>query len=173
MTDDPRTAIVDMLAPVLTWLAEELVDPSPGILSSESSAHALAGRLNTRWPLASPLVQQLATALRRDVADGHLCDRGEPSARFCRIAKPRPETHDFSIDLVSLTGPGAEHIHPQGEITLALPATDHDHAARFDGHAPGWIALPAGSRHVPTVTGGRMLLLYALPGGAPGQPQWI
>lgn len=169
MTDDPRTDLVDMLAPVLEWLAHELADPTPGILSSSASSHALAERLATRWPLAAVLTQSIAQALRSGVADGSLCDRGEPYARFCRLAKATPATHDFSLDLVSLTGPAAAHMHPAGEITLALPATTDDHAARFDGHPPGWIVLPAGSRHVPTVTGGRMLLLYALPGG---QLQW-
>jgi hypothetical protein len=110
-------------------------------------------------------VQSIASALRRGVADGVLCDRGEPDARFCRLAKATPATRDFSLDLVSLTGPAAEHMHPAGEITLALASSMDDHAARFDGHPPGWVVLPAGSRHIPTVTGGRMLLLYALPGG--------
>jgi hypothetical protein len=169
MTDDPRAAIVEILDPVLVWLADELADPTPGILSSASSAHALRDRLATRWPLAAPLTQSIGREVRRGVADGTLCDRGEPNARFCRLAKAAPATHDFSLDLVSLTGPAAEHQHPAGEITLALPATADDHGAQFDGHPPGWIVLPAGSRHVPTVTGGRMLLLYALPGG---QIQW-
>lgn len=165
MTDDPRAAVVDLFAPVLAWLREELADPTPGILSSAASAHALSERLAKRWPLAAPLTQSVARAIRDGVDEGALCDRGEPNARFCRLAKATPATHDFSLDLVSLEGPAAEHSHPAGEITLALPATAEDHAARFDGHPPGWIVLPAGSQHVPTVTGGRMLLLYALPGG--------
>ena len=37
---------------------------------------------------------------------------------------------------------------------------------RFDGNAPGWVVYGRGSAHVPTVTGGEMLILYFLPGGA-------
>ena len=36
---------------------------------------------------------------------------------------------------------------------------------RFDGHAPGWVVMPPGSGHVPTVSGGRMLIVYLLPKG--------
>jgi hypothetical protein len=35
----------------------------------------------------------------------------------------------------------------------------------FDGKRQRFIAYPPGSRHVPTVSGGRMLILYFLPGG--------
>ena len=40
----------------------------------------------------------------------------------------------------------------------------HGHP-RFDGHGPGWLVYPPNSRHVPTVTGGRMLIAYFLPAG--------
>ncbi|RMG89073.1 MAG: DUF4863 family protein, partial [Candidatus Dadabacteria bacterium] len=33
------------------------------------------------------------------------------------------------------------------------------------GQAEGWVVFGEGSDHVPTVTGGTMLLLYFLPGG--------
>ena len=65
MTDDPRAVLVDMLAPVLEWLAQELADPTPGILSSSASAHALGERLAKHWPLAAPLVQSIEAAQQR------------------------------------------------------------------------------------------------------------
>ncbi len=170
MTDDPRNGLLALLEPMLSALAQQLgaqaTPPAPNVLSTPEAARVLTAWLGERWPVSSPEILAIHTALRRGVADGWLCDRGEAHARFSRLAKPTAATHEFSVDVVSLDGAALEHGHPAGEITLALPATTQDADARFDGHAAGWIVLTAGSRHVPTVTNGRMLLLYALPGGA-------
>ncbi|MBX7080179.1 MAG: DUF4863 family protein [Nannocystaceae bacterium] len=155
-----RAALDTTLAPVLASIAAL---PQP---STAAEAAALQQALHERWPLAHPQIVALASALREGVAAGWLCDRGEPSARFCRLAKPSPSSFDHSLDLVALSGAGMAHAHPRGEITLALPADERDADARFDGAPAGWIVYPAGSSHTPTVTGGRMILLYALPGGA-------
>jgi hypothetical protein len=80
------------------------------------------------------------------------------------VAKPGPETHDFSVDVVALEGEALRHRHPRGEITIGFAGSDPD--ARFDGYAPGWVVMPAGSTHTPTVVGGTMHLIYFLPGGA-------
>lgn len=163
MSEDPRVALVARFAPVLASIVEA-VERTP--IVDGPSGDAVAAAMNERWPITSPTIAALADDLRRGVEAGWLCDRGEPQARFSRIAKPSPATQDCSLDLVSLAGPATEHGHPRGEITLALPASANDTDARFDGHGPGWVVMTEGSRHVPTVTGGRMLLLYALPGGA-------
>lgn len=86
-----------------------------------------------------------------------------PDVRFGRLARPSPETAGLSIDAVDMTGAAAEHTHPNGEVSLCF-ATEGD--PRFLGHAEGWVVVPPGSRHVPTVTGGRMRILYFLPDGA-------
>ena len=39
-------------------------------------------------------------------------------------------------------------------------------AATFDGRGAGWLVYEPGSAHVPTVSGGRALVLYLLPQGA-------
>ena len=103
-----------------------------------------------------------------DVDAGWLCDRGEPNARFCRLAKATAETHGLSIDVVSLEGEAVEHTHPRGEVTIGfrargLPA---DASPTFDDRDPGWVFLGPGSRHAPRVDGGRMVLMYFLPDGA-------
>ena len=41
-----------------------------------------------------------------------------------------------------------------------------DGAPLFDGNPPGWTVYAPGSQHVPTVSGGLMLILYLLPLGA-------
>ncbi|MCG3102208.1 DUF4863 family protein, partial [Enterobacter sp. DRP3] len=50
-----------------------------------------------------------------------------------------------------------------GEVDMIMPVTD---AARFDGHGAGWLVYGPGSAHRPTVTQGRALVLYLLPGAA-------
>jgi hypothetical protein len=53
-------------------------------------------------------------------------------------------------------------VHPGGEVNWCV-ALDGD--PRFDGQPAGWVVMPPGSGHVPTVSGGRMLIVYLLPGG--------
>lgn len=165
-TDDPRAALVALLMPVLDTAAPAIASAPTGPLATIEGATELAALLNARWPTSSPAIEAVAVALRTGVAQGWLCERGEPDARFSRLAKPSADTLGCSLDVVSLRGAALEHGHPAGEITLAVGATATDEDARFDGHRAGWIVLPAGSRHIPTVTGGRMILLYALPRGA-------
>jgi hypothetical protein len=130
-------------------------------------AAAAEQSLNQRFPLQSPLIQELRALCATGVEEGWLCTREGGGTRFSRVAKPTPLTHDFSLDVVQMSGPGIDHIHPAGEIDLGF-TTSGD--ARFDGRPEGWIVYPPGSRHVPTVTGGEMFLLYLLP---QGKVEWI
>jgi hypothetical protein len=82
---------------------------------------------------------------------------------FGRLAKPSAETHGLSIDVVDMSGPGAAHAHPKGEVSLCFPRAGAPH---FEGVQRGWAILPPGSRHIPTVLGGRMVIAYFLPEGA-------
>lgn len=161
-TPEPRVALLRDLAPILDVVAALPLD---GCGDHEAAAR-LAARLQERLPAEGPAAQAVGAALRRGIEEGWLCDRGEPSARFSRIAKPGPDTRELSIDVVCLEGPALRHGHPRGEVTLGLPYDPAASGSRFDGHPPGWVVMPAGSTHVPTVTGPRMVLLYFLPGGA-------
>jgi Domain of unknown function (DUF4863) len=58
---------------------------------------------------------------------------------------------------------GPAHAHPHGEVDMIMPL---DGDAKFDGRGAGWLVYPAGSRHAPTVTEGKALVLYLLPEGA-------
>jgi len=89
--------------------------------------------------------------------------RAGPDVRFGRVSKPCEATAGMSIDAVDMTGQAAEHTHPKGEVSLCF-ATEGD--PRFMGQPEGWVVVPPGSRHVPTVTGGRMRIVYFLPEGA-------
>lgn len=102
----------------------------------------------------------LAAAL----AEGWLTPReATPTLRFGRVAKPSEALAGHSVDAVDMEGEGAPHTHPAGEVSLCF-ATRGD--PRFMGLPEGWVVAGAGSRHTPTVTGGRMTIVYFLPGGA-------
>ena len=62
-----------------------------------------------------------------------------------------------------MSGAGAAHTHPNGEVSICFP-TEGD--PPFEGYADGWVVKAPGSSHIPTVTGGKMLILYFLPEGA-------
>ena len=57
---------------------------------------------------------------------------------------------------------GPHHAHPLGEIDLVMP---QEGDATFDSRPAGWVVMPPGSAHRPTVTDGRSLVLYLLPEG--------
>lgn len=154
--------LVERLSPLLETVAELPLDDC----RDHEAASRIAAQLERTHPANSSPVQAIGQALRAGIHEGWLCDRGQPHARFGRIAKPTAKTRDLSIDLVSLEGAGLRHRHPRGEVTLAFAADPERDDGRFDGHRSGWIVMPAGSVHTPTVTGPRMLTLYFLPGGA-------
>jgi len=158
----PTQALLEQLAPVLEHVAAL---PLSGC-NDAKAASSLVAQLEQAMPVEGPVFQALGETLRRGVAAGWLCDRGDPSARFCRVAKASPDTHDLSIDVVALEGSALRHRHPRGEITMAFSADPSASGSHFDDHPPGWVVLPQGSVHTPTVTGPRMLLLYFLPAGA-------
>jgi len=164
-TERPTASLLSMLEPIAAKVAE--LDPASA--TDDASAQALAAKLGETIPFDGDDVRAIGAEIRRGIAEGWLCDRGEPEARFSRVAKAGPTTAAMSVDVVSLVGPALRHTHPKGEVTMAFPAEyaeDESEAGRFDGHPPGWVVMPAGSTHVPTVTGPRMHLLYFLPDGA-------
>lgn len=164
--EDPVAQLRSRLQPIVARVAAL----HPQACTDPTAAEALARRLMTEFPFDGPEVRAVHQQVRRGIGEGWLCDRGEPSARYCRIAKATPQTHDLSIDIVALQGTALAHTHPCGEVTMAWAGEEPGaEDARFDGHPPGWVVAHAGSSHTPTVTGSTMHLLYFLPGG---QVQW-
>ena len=133
---------------------------------------AIAGRpldadleawLNAEHGAGSASHARLAEVCRAGVAEGWLAQREGGGIRYGRVFKPAPELGDFSVDVVEMADiAGPHHAHPHGEIDCVMPL---DAGARFDGRGAGWLVLPAGSAHHPTVSGGRALVLYLLPQG--------
>jgi hypothetical protein len=132
-----------------------------------ADAAAARAALEKAYPSRGPAAQALRTELLAAVKAGAICDRGKDAIRYSRLCKPDATKHDVSVDFVWMTGPGIHHRHPKGEANLCFAVEGEP---RFDGQPEGWVVFPPGSQHVPTVTGGRMLIAYFLPGGA---VEWI
>lgn len=124
---------------------------------------ALDAWLNAEHGPASETYGALRRSCETGVAEGWLCNREAGGIRYGRVFKPADDLHGFSVDVVDMRDiVGPHHVHPEGEIDLIMPVEGD---ARFDGRPAGWLVLPPGSAHRPTVTGGRALVLYLLPNG--------
>lgn len=124
----------------------------------------LETRLNAEVPAEGAEFGRVYEACQAAIDAGWMCDREAGGIRFSRVVKPCEAIHGFSVDVVvmdSLKGP--HHRHTNGEIDMIMPL---DVGARFDGRGRGWLVYPAGHAHYPTVTGGKAIVLYLLPGGA-------
>jgi len=128
-----------------------------------SDADAARTELARRFDPAGEQAAQLTASLRQLLEEGRICDRGEAPMRWGRVTKATEESRDFSIDVVLMDGAGPKHRHPAGEVNFCIAI---DGAPKFDGHGPGWVVFPPDSTHVPTVSGGTMLIVYLLPQGA-------
>ena len=125
---------------------------------------ALDALLNAEIPAEGSEFQRIFEACQAGIAAGWMCNREAGGIKFSRVIKPCDAIHGFSVDVVvmdSLKGP--HHRHPNGEIDMIMPL---DAGAQFDGRGHGWLVYPAGHAHHPTVTGGKAIVLYLLPGGA-------
>lgn len=136
--------------------------------ATPSQIHAIEATLEREFPHVGRQVQAIGDLIARGISAGELANRGDGDARFSRVAKSSDATHGLSIDIVSMIGAGLEHTHPAGEVTIGFPASDDIPATdcQFESRRPGWVVLGPGSRHIPRVDGGRMNLIYFLPGGA-------
>jgi hypothetical protein len=124
---------------------------------------ALDAWLNAEHGPTSETYRVLRRSCETGVAEGWLCNREGGGIRYGRVFKPADDLHGFSVDVVDMRDiAGPHHVHPEGEIDLIMPLEGD---ARFDGRPAGWLVLPPGSAHRPTVTGGRALVLYLLPNG--------
>ncbi len=125
-------------------------------------APAATAALNASMPLSS--LGELQALCEAALQEGWLAPKAAtPTLSFGRLSKPTAALHGMSIDVVDMEGAGAAHTHPKGEVSLCFVQSGEP---RFCGHPPGWVVVPPGSRHVPEVTGGRMLIFYFLPDGA-------
>lgn len=142
----------DLMTPIFAYLSDKPVDAT------------LTEALNSQFPVGGDTLGAIRAACDAAVEAGWMCSNGPDNMRFGRVLKATEDTHDFSVDVVSMTDVvGPHHAHPNGEICLVMPV---DETAKFDGRGAGWCVYPPGSAHNPTVTDGHALVLYMLPGGA-------
>ena len=140
-----------------------LMRPITGAIAGRPVDQSLAVHLNHEYPATGEVVRGIEAACHAAIAAGWMCAQGGPGRRFGRVIEPSPDSANLSVDVVDLTDiVGPHHRHPKGEICLSLPVTQ---GARFQGNGKGWCVFGPGSDHRPTVTGGRALVLYLLPGG--------
>jgi Domain of unknown function (DUF4863) len=151
-------------SPVTPERFGQLLASVTGTLVSRPLDRQLEQALNREFPAAGPDYQAIFQSCQRAITAGWMCHREAGGIKFGRVIKPGPATHGFSIDVVDMQPmAGPQHAHPNGEIDLIMPL---EPGAAFDGRGAGWLVYRPGSAHSPTVTGGRALVLYLLPGGA-------
>jgi Domain of unknown function (DUF4863) len=125
---------------------------------------ALGEHLNRELPADGKDFIAIFSACQDAIAAGWMCNRSAGGIRFGRVIKPKTQLARYSVDVVEMDSiAGPHHAHPHGEIDMIMPI---DANAKFDGMGAGWLVYPPASRHTPTVTGGRALILYLLPEGA-------
>jgi hypothetical protein len=152
MSDTSKDAIIDALSPVLERLMTlDLTNPA-----------AARDLLEEEFPLSGALGESLRGLLEQGLEDGSVCGREAGPSRFSRVAKP-DAAQGFSVDAVMLWGDGPQHTHVKGEVNCMLA---WEGEPEFCGFKPGWAVFAPGTTHVPSVKGGKMLILYMLPDGA-------
>lgn len=145
-----QARLIAALQPVIEVLAE--VD-----LRDAGKAQA---QIRDRLPVDGVVVRKVLEYAEAGLEAGWLLPKENAGVRFGRVSK---DLTGFSVDAVLMSSPGPEHMHPAGEVDLCIARSG---SPRFDNKPAGWVVYPPGSRHVPTVAGGEMLILYFLPGGA-------
>ena len=144
--------IVRVLTPVLQRLPSlNLADPA-----------ATREALDAEFPLSGPLGESLRKLTDAGLREGWLCKREAGPSRFSRVAKVDTGL-GYSIDAVLLWGDGPKHTHVEGEVNCMIALEGEP---EFCGFKPGWAVFPPGSSHVPSVSGGKMMIFYMLPNGA-------
>ena len=146
-----KDQLLHSLNPILEFLNGKEISPS------------LQTALNHQFPLDSSYMQQLKLKCLVGIQEKWLCPRNGGNLTYGRLAKSSEQTHHFGIDTVDMSATGPGHTHPQGEVDLCFTI---DGSPLFDGNPEGWTVYGSNSWHVPTVTRGRMAILYFLPDGA-------
>ncbi len=119
--------------------------------------------LNENFPPGGEAFDDLAELCRQGIDEGWLCDNERSGIRYGRFISHGPDTNGFSVDVVLMDDiKGPYHGHPNGEIDMIIPETAD---AKFDGHGQGWVVYEPETEHFPTVTDGKAIVLYLLPGG--------
>jgi hypothetical protein len=140
-----------------------IIEPILKYLKSNPIDSTLEEALNQEFSIDTLYMQQIKELCMIGVRDGWLCPRSGTDLQYGRLAKASSDTYDFGIDTVDMTNAGPGHTHPNGEIDLCFCIEGRP---SFDGNPEGWTVYQKNTWHIPTVTGGRMVIIYFLPSGA-------
>ena len=146
-----KDVLIEHLAPLFSFL--KTLD-----LRAKEDAQR---KLELRYPLDGEWTQALKRLLLDNKDQDWLFPNAHREIRYGQ--RDDGQSSGFSIDSVDMNKPGPSHLHLNGEIDIAF-AVDGD--PTFDGRSEGWTVYPPNSWHRPTVSGGRMIILYFLPNGA-------
>lgn len=168
---EPTSPIDDLVARFTPFLAE---------IKDLTTGDAAERWLNTKYGVDSEWYTDMAARLARGVKEGWLAhaEVAGPRYRRAQLATPSAETSFFSITAILLDSSdstqnnaegsfrGGYHLHPYGEINLAVPLNEGAQLAGPNGWCRGgWTAPAPGSEHFPEVKGGAVLSLTFLPAG--------
>lgn len=143
---------------------QELITKVTGHIAGMPLDKQLEAELNRRFPAGGEDYCAIFDACRSAIAAGWMCEREAGGIRYGRVIKPGAATAGFSVDVVDMDDVvGPHHRHPNGEVDLVMPLAGD---AKFDSRGAGWLVYDPDSKHSPTVSGGRALVLYLLPQGA-------
>jgi hypothetical protein len=143
---------------------QKLLAPVAELMRGKALDKGLEAELNKTFPADGAAFKAIVQACHAAIAAGWMCNREAGGIRYGRVVKPDGSLADCSVDVVEMENvKGPHHRHTNGEVDMIMPISP---AARFDGHGAGWLVYGPGSAHHPTVTDGKALVLYLLPGGA-------
>jgi len=146
-----KSQLLQSILPILKFIKDKDIDSN------------LAKDLEKYFPIESKYMQQIKLNCISGIREGWLCPRGGNNLSYGRLVKTSIDTNNFGIDTVDMKGTGPGHLHPLGEIDLCFSLEGNP---SFDGNDEGWTVYPPNTWHIPTVTDGRMVILYFLPDGA-------
>lgn len=139
----------------------ELFSPIADLIASQPITADLQYKLENTYPLSHPNIQMIKKLCQEGIRDGWIQMRGKPALQFCNLHRQNAQS-SIRIDMVDMTGVGPGHTHLSGEANLCFATEGRP---SFDGLLEGWVVKPPNSWHQPTVTGGRMLIIYFIPNG--------
>ncbi len=152
-TGPSKPALLEATAALLDFIGQRPLDDE------------LEAALNDHYGAHTERYAHLLALLRRGIEEGWSCyaEIDGPDYRRGRIAHASQDTHGFTIESGMLRNVlGNYHRHPLGEINMIGPV---DATGKFCGSGAGWKVFPPDSCHYPTVTGGKVTMLFFLPNG--------
>ena len=151
MSEITREDLQALLVSVTEYVDERVLDD------------ALEKDLNETFSPADSLFNEIQIVCHSAIKAGWMCKYEAGGIRYGRVIKPSDVLKGFSVDVVDMENiRGPHHRHPKGEIDMVMPL---DVDAQFDCKGAGWKVYKADTAHYPTVTNGRVLVLYLLPAG--------